>query len=247
MHAPPRQLAAGPARAPACAPDPTPSGCRRTSSTRSTRTRAQALVEFALVLPVMILVLLLAIDFGRLFFSYIEVTNAAREGAAYGIAHPEDTAGITTRTTQETNVQADSHGTTGGMSVAVSCSPQVCSTAATSGTQNVVTVTASEPFTFLTPVLSNIIGSVNLRSSASSVALGQAGVPVTPAPCVNVPTVNGLTAPTAANSAIITSGLVPSAMDDLTSGTKNIASGQSPAAGTCVTAGTTSVSYHYRP
>ena len=104
-----------------------------------------------------------------------------------GSSHPEDTAGITTRAHQETNVQADSHGTTGAMSVSVACSPQDCSTASTSATQNVVTVTASEPFTFLTPIVSNIVSSVNLRSSASSVAIGQAGVAVTPAPCVNVP------------------------------------------------------------
>jgi hypothetical protein len=195
----------------------------------------------------MILVLLLAIDFGRLFFSWIEVTNAAREGAAYGILHPEDTAGITSRAGQETNVQADSHGTTGALTVSVACSPQDCTTASTSASQNVVTVTASEPFTFLTPIVSNIVSSVNLRSSASSVAIGQAGVAVTPAPCVSVPTVNGLAAPAAANNAIIAVGLVPSAMDDLTTGTKNVASAQSPAAGTCVAAGTTSVSYHYRP
>ena len=45
--------------------------------------RGQALVEFALVLPVMLLLLLLAVDFGRLFFTYIAVNNAAREATSY--------------------------------------------------------------------------------------------------------------------------------------------------------------------
>ena len=45
----------------------------------------QALVEFALVIPVLMLILLACIDFGRIMFSYIQINNAAREGAAYAI------------------------------------------------------------------------------------------------------------------------------------------------------------------
>jgi Flp pilus assembly protein TadG len=107
------------------------------------RRSGQSLVEFVVVLPVMLLVLLMAIDFGRLLFSYVQITNAAREGAAYGITHPEDTAGIRTRALQETNVQADPQGTTGALAITVACSPQTCPTAATSATSNVVTVTVS--------------------------------------------------------------------------------------------------------
>jgi hypothetical protein len=51
------------------------------------------------------MLMLMAIDFGRVFFSYIEVNNAAREGAAYAAAFPTDTAGITSHARQETNVQ----------------------------------------------------------------------------------------------------------------------------------------------
>lgn len=45
------------------------------------RTRGQAMVEFALILPLMILLLVLAIDFGRVFFGNIALANAARIGA----------------------------------------------------------------------------------------------------------------------------------------------------------------------
>ena len=46
--------------------------------------RGQALVEFALRgAPVMMVLLLLAVDFGRLFFTYIAVNNAAREATYY--------------------------------------------------------------------------------------------------------------------------------------------------------------------
>ncbi len=44
----------------------------------------QALVEFALVLPVMLLMLFALVDFGRGFYSWLIVTNAAREGARVG-------------------------------------------------------------------------------------------------------------------------------------------------------------------
>ncbi len=45
--------------------------------------RGQALVEFALVLPVMLLILLIVVDFGRLYQSWIQLNNAARVGANY--------------------------------------------------------------------------------------------------------------------------------------------------------------------
>lgn len=45
--------------------------------------RGQALVEFALVLPILALLLVVAIDFGRVFFGWVSLTNAARIGANY--------------------------------------------------------------------------------------------------------------------------------------------------------------------
>lgn len=43
----------------------------------------QALVEFVLVLPVLILIALIVLDFGRLYQSWVTLTNAARIGANY--------------------------------------------------------------------------------------------------------------------------------------------------------------------
>ena len=47
-----------------------------------------ALVEVALVLPLLIVLLLICVDFGRLATVHIAVTNAAREGASFGGTHP---------------------------------------------------------------------------------------------------------------------------------------------------------------
>ena len=51
--------------------------------------RGQALVEFALVLPVLLIVLLFAIDFGRAFYSWVILQNASRIGANYAALNPE--------------------------------------------------------------------------------------------------------------------------------------------------------------
>ncbi len=51
--------------------------------------RGQGLVEFAMILPVLMLALLLGIDFGRVFFGWVGLANASRIGASYAAAHPD--------------------------------------------------------------------------------------------------------------------------------------------------------------
>lgn len=51
------------------------------------RPKAQALVEFALILPVLLLILLGTVDAGRLIFAYNAVSNAAREGGRTAIVN----------------------------------------------------------------------------------------------------------------------------------------------------------------
>ena len=46
--------------------------------------KGQALVEFTLLVPVFLLLLFAIIDFGMGFYSWITVTNGAREGARLG-------------------------------------------------------------------------------------------------------------------------------------------------------------------
>jgi Flp pilus assembly protein TadG len=52
------------------------------------RTRGQALVEFALIVPVFMLIAFGTIDFGLAFDASISVSNAAREGARAGTTTP---------------------------------------------------------------------------------------------------------------------------------------------------------------
>jgi len=52
------------------------------------RERGQALVELAILLPILLVILLGVIDFGRVFYAYVTITNASREGARYGSLNP---------------------------------------------------------------------------------------------------------------------------------------------------------------
>ena len=49
-----------------------------------TRQSGQELVEFAVILPILLLILFGVADLGRLFHATVAITNAAREGARFG-------------------------------------------------------------------------------------------------------------------------------------------------------------------
>src|SRR3972149_4234930 len=64
--------------------------------------RGQSLVEFALVIPILLILVFGIIDFGMGLRSYISLTNATREGARFAAvgnpagAYPADCTGSTT-------------------------------------------------------------------------------------------------------------------------------------------------------
>lgn len=61
------------------------------------RSRGQSMVEFALVLPILALLMFAVVDFGRAFFMYLSAASGARDGARYGTIYPgcNDPAGST--------------------------------------------------------------------------------------------------------------------------------------------------------
>jgi Flp pilus assembly protein TadG len=149
---------------------------------RRPRSRGQAVVEFAIILPVFLLLLVIAIDFGRLFFTYIQVHNAAREGAAVGSYSPTDTAAITTRVQAEKNSQAQRG--ENPVTVTTACadasrSPIACTLATGgAGAGNTITVNVRETFSFLTPLINGFFGSnLQMTASATSTVLGYAAGP----------------------------------------------------------------------
>jgi len=102
------------------------SGCPRK------REDGQSLVEFALVIPIFLLVLFAIVDFGMAFHAWITIANSAREGARMGSVHaPAATIEQRVRTTSDslnqdnlsvTVTNADDQGGQPGESVVVDVS-----------------------------------------------------------------------------------------------------------------------------
>lgn len=178
--------------------------------------RGQAIVELALIVPIVLFLLLIAIDFGRLFFTYIQLENAAREAAAYAAGNPTDSApggGIWTAAQLEKNSQGQ--GGEGAINVTVSCaagpvgsplpspSPIACAAApGGAGPGNTVTVAVSEPFDFITPFIQDGFGRLwsgfghdfRLATSATAAVLGLAATGGTsPGGCTAGPTTANFT------------------------------------------------------
>ena len=72
---------------------------RRNPSTR--RDRGQALMEFALVIPLFLLLMVALFDLGRAVFAYNTLTNEAREGARLAIVN-QDLTSIIERAKRQT-------------------------------------------------------------------------------------------------------------------------------------------------
>lgn len=103
--------------------------------------RGQSLLEFALVLPVLLIVLAGVLDLGRLYFAYVAVTDAAGEGAAYAAIHPDDTDEIIARAQDATGgmVEIDED------MVTIEDNP--------SGLSQAISVEVSYEFTLATPLI----------------------------------------------------------------------------------------------
>jgi Flp pilus assembly protein TadG len=64
---------------------------------RIEREKGQSLTEMALLLPVVLVILAIVLDLGRLYYIAVALTDAAGEGATYAAINPADTAGVITR------------------------------------------------------------------------------------------------------------------------------------------------------
>jgi Flp pilus assembly protein TadG len=107
--------------------------------------RGQSLVEFAMVAPLVLVLLFAIVDFGRAFQSWITVTNAAREGARLAA----------TGATQQ-DVVARVQTAASGLSPALAGN-QITVTNAQGTTGTSVTVRVSYPLQLITP-LGSLLG-----------------------------------------------------------------------------------------
>jgi Flp pilus assembly protein TadG len=59
--------------------------------------RGQSLVELAISITILVFLLAGAVEFGMIFFQYVQLRDAAQEGALYGSLYPDQTAQIEAR------------------------------------------------------------------------------------------------------------------------------------------------------
>lgn len=122
--------------------------------------RGQSIVELALALPLLLLLLLGTIDIGRVFFDYVQLRNAAREGAGYGAHFPTDEVGIEARVMR--------HGVPSGTSVDAVPNSCAINGGVVTGTCT-ITVTVQNTFTPITlGFLQNWFGMQPFSLSASA-------------------------------------------------------------------------------
>jgi Flp pilus assembly protein TadG len=112
------------------------------------RTRGQALVEFAITTPLLLLLFMGAVDVGRLLFVSVALEEAAQEGALYAALKP----GVT-QSEIEGRVRTSSNATevTGATVPTVGC--------AITPAPGTITVHAHTNVALLTPVMNVILGS----------------------------------------------------------------------------------------
>ena len=134
--------------------------------------RGQSLVEFALVVPVMLLLVLFGIDFGRIFLGWVQLNNVVREAA--NIAAENPTAWNTVN--PNTAVQTQYANLITNESAGINCTlPATMPTPSFPNGRNgpnpigsPVTVRLSCTFAFITPVIGSMFGgSLPVAASAS--------------------------------------------------------------------------------
>ncbi len=108
----------------------------------------QALVEFALVIPILILILMGVLDLGRGIYTYNVVANAAREGVRFGIVNPSNTSGIRAQALANTIALDPSQ----IAPASISCPPP-----APCDSGNTLTVSVTYHFQAITPLIPSFI------------------------------------------------------------------------------------------
>jgi Flp pilus assembly protein TadG len=155
--------------------------------------RGQGLVEFALVFPVFLLLIFVTIDAGRFIFAMSAVSNAAREGARLGSVEaswmgstdsacgtaggpvcPPNLTTLRTHVTDAANRQMSPFGAVTNLylnCVNASGTPPsgnwTTTTCASPNSGGQISVRVTFAWTALTPVIGNILGTLDATGSAT--------------------------------------------------------------------------------
>lgn len=129
--------------------------------------RGQSLVEFAVTAPVILLMVLFGIDFGRVFLGWVTLTNAVREAANFAALNPTAWSAPGNPAAQAEYIRLITAETTGINCTMPATPPDpTFPTGIDIGSPAVSAITCQ--FTLITPLIGNIIGSpIDVSASAS--------------------------------------------------------------------------------
>jgi Flp pilus assembly protein TadG len=154
---------------------------------RSPRSRGQSAVEFALVLPVLLTITLIALDFGRVFMGWVDLNNSVRVAADYAAKNPSawsaSRPNLAAQSTYQQLVTNDAD--------KINCTlPSIPAPVFPSGISigAPATVSITCQFSLITPVIGNLIGNPLPVTATAAFPIGAGtieGIPVdvtTPTP-----------------------------------------------------------------
>jgi len=124
---------------------------------RRRQPRGQSLVEVALTFPILVMLLLGLLDFGRAYYALVTLNDAAAEGAAYAATHQNGAAvGLRVQAAEATSLVPMDE-----VAIEVSSGPYAIGSG--------VTVTATYQMPIYTPFVNALVGSdsLTLRGSAT--------------------------------------------------------------------------------
>jgi len=153
----------------------------------ATRGTGQALTEFALIVPIIAILLVAAIDVGRFVFAYNSVTNGAREGARLAIVNQDQTMIIQRAIAQTAIAETDAPNVTiefwkplpNGNPSNVVCNP--------AGFGCVVIVTFETTYSPITPIIKNILFANGVTVAAKSIQIVEFTCPNSTTTAANCP------------------------------------------------------------
>lgn len=132
--------------------------------------RGQALVEFAVVLPIFVFLLFGLIDIGRLVYVNNAIAQAAREAARWGSVQGRS-ASVTSRATIQ-SYALNSMAAVPDATVTVTCEDVTGTTLTECSSVDLLDVQISSQVSLLTPVVAQLLGA-QTYSATSVVAVNQ--------------------------------------------------------------------------
>ena len=135
------------------------------------RPLGQSLVEFAIVLPVFLVILSAAIDLGRIAYARVTIANVAREASFQAAQTP--TSYLAGQACDQITNLVICRGILESKGSVITVSPTditlTCSPSCTGAMGNTVSVKATGHFNLLTPVMAVFFGGTNVTFSSTSI------------------------------------------------------------------------------